>query len=64
MTTKDIKEHLTESQREALKNAHGDYRRALDVWTPGTPEYEEAEEELRRLMTTNPRLYTKIVNWD
>ena len=57
-------ENLTEAQRLALKDAHGDHRRALDVWTPGTPEYEEAEEELRGMMTSNPRLYTKIVNWD
>ena len=64
MTIKQEPDHLTEAQRDALKGAHGDYRRALDAWTPGTLEYEEAEEELKGLMVTNPRLYTKIVNWD
>lgn len=64
MATKEQLEQLTEDQRAALKGAHGDHRRALDAWTTGTPEYEEAEEELVRMMKTNPRLYTKIVNWD
>jgi hypothetical protein len=63
-TKQEREEHLTEAQRLAIKQAHGDHHHALNAWTPGTPEYEEAEEELKSMMTTNPRLYTKIVNWD
>jgi len=67
MRIKDIKEieqQLTESQQEALNGVKGDHRHALSMWNPGTPEYEEAEEELQGMMTSNPRLYTKICNLD
>lgn len=61
---KEIEQQLNESQREALKDVKGDHRHALSMWNPGTPEYEEAEEELQGMMTSNPRLYTKICNMD
>lgn len=64
MATNDKLEQLTEAQLAALVGARGDHRCALDAWEPGTPEYEEAEEELQHMKVTNPRMYTRIVNWD
>ena len=64
MTTKN-KQQLEEQAPVSPKYpVHGDYRRALDAWMEGTPEYQEAEEDLKRLAQHNPRLYSKIVNWD
>ena len=38
-----------------------EYKDVLAEWTPGTPEYINAEFELRRLRKTNPKLYRKII---
>jgi hypothetical protein len=64
MTTNKQPDQLTEAQIAALKDCRGDHSHALHAFTPGTPEHEEAEEELVHMRKTNPRLYTKIVNWD
>lgn len=67
MRIKDIKEieqQLNESHREALKDIKSDHRHALSMWSPGTPEYEEAEEELENMKNSNPGLYGKICRMD
>lgn len=40
------------------------YAHVLDMWLPGTKEYEEAEKDLLFMEKSNPSLFWKIVSGD
>ncbi len=58
-------DQLNEAKKTRPHNvASRDHSHVLDMWQSGTPEYDDADSELKRLAVDNPRLYTKILNGD
>lgn len=64
MTTEKTSEQLNEGAKKTPINVRRDHSHILSMWDAGSPEREEAEEELNRLATDHPKLYQRIVGLD